>query len=185
MLNTIKALAGIATGIGGVKTEGEGVNIHGFSVEDMNGELAPLSDYAGKVVLLVNTASQCGCTPQYEDLVALQERYGSRGFSVLAFPCNDFGHQEPGTNEEITEFCRSRYAVNFPVFGKVHVKGVKSCHLWAALTSRENGPFAGEIGWNFTKFLADRGGTIRARLEPQVNPQSPEVTGKIEALLET
>ena len=132
----------------------------------------------------MNTASQCGLTPQYKDLEALYEKHKDKGFEILAFPANEFGKQEPGSNEEIKEFCSTKYKVSFPLFSKIVVKGKGIDPLYDYLTSKETNPkFAGEIEWNFTKFLVNKKGEVIARFEPKVKPSSKEVTTAIEDAL--
>ena len=153
-------------------------------LKDIDGKATSLKAYEGKVLLVVNVASKCGLTPQYKALEALHRKYKDRGFSVLGFPCNDFGSQEPGTNEEIKEFCSSKYEVTFPMFDKLHVKGPERHPFYAALTG-EGAPFPGDVKWNFGKFLIGRDGKILKRFEPKTAPDSPEVTQAIEAALAT
>jgi glutathione peroxidase len=142
--------------------------------------------YAGKVVLLVNVASKCGLTPQYEVLEALHEKYADRGLAVVGVPCNQFAGQEPGTAAEIAEFCRTRYGVEFDMLSKVEVNGDGACPLYKHLTSKETNPrFGGPITWNFEKFLFNRQGQLVARFAPKVKPDSPEVTRAIETELAT
>lgn len=183
MLSKVKAILGIATGIGGVKAGSRGAQILDHSVRDADGNEVPLKNYKGKVLLIVNVASKCGCTSQYHDLAAIQEKYRDQGLAILGFPCNDFGGQEPGTNEEIQTFCSTKYGVDFDIFDKVKVQGSKTAPLYKSLTSDENNDYAGPIGWNFTKFLVGRDGVVRARFEPNVNPQSDETIQEIEAAL--
>ncbi len=149
----------------------------------MDGEDVPLSRYEGRVLLLVNTASRCGFTPQYEALEKLANQHRDRGFEVLAFPCNDFLGQEPGTDDEILEFCQSRFDVHFPVFSKLHVKGPKMHPLYTYLTRISDHP--GAVRWNFTKFLIDRRGHTVARFEPNVAPDSDAVTKALLAQFES
>ena len=151
-------------------------------LKDISGKAASLKDYSGKVLLVVNVASQCGLTPQYKALEATHRKYKDRGFTVLGFPCNDFGAQEPGTNQEIKEFCTSKYDVTFPMFDKLHVKGPERHPLYEELSGK-NSPFPGDVKWNFGKFLVGRDGKILKRFEPKVAPDSPEVTEAIEAAL--
>ncbi|MEX0585944.1 MAG: glutathione peroxidase [Pirellulales bacterium] len=140
--------------------------------------------YQGKVVLLVNVASKCGNTPQYEPLEALHERYGEQGLAIVGVPCNQFGGQEPGTAEEIAAFCTANYGVTFDMLGKVDVNGEDACPLYKWLTSEETDPdYAGKITWNFEKFLFDRQGNVVARFKPKTQPDSPEVVKAIEAEL--
>jgi len=148
------------------------------------GKAATLQDYAGKVVLIVNVASRCGNTPQYAGLEDLYKKYGSEGLVVLGFPCNDFGGQEPGTNEEIQAFCESKYAVTFPILDKVHVKGAEQAPLYAALTDPA-AKFPGDVKWNFGKFLIGKDGEVLARFEPKAKPESPEVVAAIEVALKS
>ncbi|HKQ40343.1 MAG TPA: glutathione peroxidase [Verrucomicrobiae bacterium] len=157
-------------------------NIQEIPLKDINGKPTSLKAYQGKVLLVVNVASKCGLTPQYKSLEGVHRKYKDKGFSVLGFPCNDFGSQEPGSNEEIKEFCSSKYDVSFPMFDKLHVKGPERHPLYAAL-SGEGSPFPGDVKWNFGKFLIGRDGKILKRFEPKVTPDSPEVTEAIEAAL--
>jgi glutathione peroxidase len=159
--------------------------IYDFTAKTIDGTPKTLGDYRGKVLLVVNVASRCGLTPQYSGLEELHEKYGPRGLAVLGFPANEFGAQEPGTEQEIKEFCSSRYDVKFDMFSKVKVKGAGIDPLFAYLTSKETNPAsAGEIKWNFNKFLLGKRGEILARFEPQVEPTSPEVTQAIEKALQ-
>ena len=156
-----------------------------FHMKDIDGKDVELSKYKGKVFLIVNTASQCGFTPQYKDLEAIYEKYKDKGFEILAFPANEFGDQEPGTNEEIKEFCSTKYKVSFPLFSKIVVKGKGIDPLYQYLTSKETNPkFAGEIPWNFTKFLVNRKGEVIARFKPKEKPDSKDVETAIEKALE-
>jgi glutathione peroxidase len=155
-----------------------------FHVKDIDGKEVDLAKYKGKVFLIVNTASQCGLTPQYKDLEALYEKNKEKGFEILAFPANEFGAQEPGSNEEIKEFCSSKYKVSFPLFSKIVVKGEGIDPLYDYLTSKETNPkFAGPIAWNFNKFLVNRKGEVIARFEPKVKPSSKDVETAIENAL--
>lgn len=155
-----------------------------FTVQSIEGEDVYLGRYYGDVVLIVNTASRCGLTPQYEQLQALHEEYADQGLSILGFPANNFGRQEPGTNDQILEFCEQNYGVDFDMFAKVSVKGDDIVPLYAYLTSEEtNGDFAGEIRWNFDKFLVNRNGEVVARFAPRTRPDSEEVIAAIEAAL--
>jgi glutathione peroxidase len=155
-----------------------------FHVKDIDGKPVDLSVYQGKVLLVVNTASQCGLTPQYKELESIYEKYKGEGFEVLAFPANEFGSQEPGSNDEIKEFCSSKYKVSFPLFSKIVVKGKGIHPLYSFLTSKATNPkFAGEIPWNFTKFLVNRKGEVIARFEPRAEPSAVRVTGAIENAL--
>ena len=155
-----------------------------FQVQDIDGKTVDLSKYKGEVLLIVNTASQCGYTPQYKNLEAVYERYKGQGFQVLAFPANEFGRQEPGTNPEIKAFCSANYNVTFPLFSKIVVKGQGIHPLYEFLTSPETDPkFAGPIPWNFTKFLVNRKGEVIARFPPSDEPKSPQVIKAIETAL--
>jgi glutathione peroxidase len=155
-----------------------------FQVKDIDGKDVDLAKFKGKVLLIVNTASQCGYTPQYKDLQAIYEKYKDQGFEVLAFPANEFGAQEPGDNQQIKEFCAANYKVGFPLFSKIVVKGDGIHPLYAFLTSEETDPkFAGKIPWNFTKFLVDKKGDVIARFQPADKPTSGKVTGEIEKAL--
>jgi glutathione peroxidase len=155
-----------------------------FTLNSLDGKPAPLAEYRGKVVLIVNVASRCGYTPQYTGLEKIYEKYKDQGFVILGFPANNFGGQEPGTNEEIKTFCSSKYQVTFPMYSKVSVKGADSTPLYQFLTDKQSNPAtAGEIKWNFTKFLVDRNGKVIARFEPAITPESADVTGAIEKAL--
>ena len=154
-----------------------------FTLPSLEGNATPLSTYKGKVILLVNVASRCGFTPQYSALESIYEKYKDQGFVILGFPANNFGSQEPGTNAEIRNFCSTKYNVTFPMFSKVSVKGDDTTPLYKFLTEKANPSVAGEIKWNFTKFLVDRQGHVVARFEPPVTPDSLQVVSEIEKLL--
>ncbi|MDR3637373.1 MAG: glutathione peroxidase [Isosphaeraceae bacterium] len=155
-----------------------------FKVQDIDGKEVDLSKYQGKVLLIVNTASQCGYTPQYQGLEAIYQKYKEQGFEVLAFPANEFGRQEPGTNSEIKTFCSSTYHTSFPLFSKIVVKGSGIHPLYQFLTSKETDPkFGGDIPWNFAKFLVNRKGEVIARFEPKDKPESETVTKVVESAL--
>lgn len=157
--------------------------ILGFTLDSIDGKPAPLADYKGEVILVVNVASKCGYTPQYSALEAVYEKYKDQGFVILGFPANNFGAQEPGTNAEIKTFCTRKYNVSFPMYAKISVKGSDQAPLYAYLT-KETGPgITGEIQWNFTKFLVDRNGKVVQRFEPEVTPDSKQVTEAIEKQL--
>ncbi|MEO8876999.1 MAG: glutathione peroxidase [Polyangiaceae bacterium] len=159
-------------------------SVHDFSVKTITGSEKKLADYDGKPLLVVNVASACGLTPQYAGLEKLHETYGARGLAILGFPANEFGAQEPGSNDEIKTFCETKFGVEFAMFAKVKVKGEGVDPLFGFLTSKQDNPdFGGEIKWNFNKFLIDKHGKVIARFEPQVEPNSPEVTKAIEAAL--
>jgi glutathione peroxidase len=157
-------------------------SLYDIPLKDIDGKPTSLKAYEGKVLLIVNVASKCGFTPQYEALEAIQKKYEAKGFTVLGFPCNDFGSQEPGTAEEIKAFCSSTYSVTFPLFEKLHVKGAQQHPLYAALTGKDS-PFPGDIKWNFGKFVISRDGRIVKRFASENTPDSPEVNGAIEAAL--
>ena len=155
-----------------------------FKMKTLAGNEVDLSQYQGKPILIVNVASRCGYTPQYKGLQALHDKYAKEGLVVLGVPSNDFLQQEPGTSEEIAEFCEKNYGVKFDMLEKVVVKGPDKVALYKYLTSKETDPkFGGEIKWNFTKFLISRDGAIVARFEPGVKPESEKVTTAIEAEL--
>ena len=155
-----------------------------FKMMDIDGKDVKLKKYKGKVLLVVNTASKCGYTPQYEALEATYEKYNSQGFYVLGFPANNFGGQEPGTAAEIKEFCTTKYKVSFPMFAKISVKGEDQDPLYKFLTSKETNPqFAGDISWNFNKFLIDRDGRVVARFTSKDTPDGEAVTSAIEKYL--
>ena len=156
-------------------------NVHDFSAKTIDGRDLKLAEYKGHPLLIVNVASKCGLTPQYEGLEKLNQELGPRGLRVLGFPANEFGAQEPGTNDEIKSFCTSNYGVDFDMFGKVVVKGQGIHPLFEFLTKQSK--FAGDIQWNFNKFLVDKNGEVVARFEPQVEPTSPEVRQAIEKVL--
>ena len=160
-----------------------GSGLYSFTLSSIDGKPAPLAEYKGKVILLVNVASQCGYTPQYSALEAIYEKYKDRGFVILGFPANNFGAQEPGTNEEIKTFCTRKYNVTFPMYSKISVKGPDQAPLYSYLTKETAAGIAGEIQWNFTKFLVDREGKVVERFEPAVTPDSKDVTSAIEKQL--
>lgn len=155
-----------------------------FTMKNIDGKDIKLADYQGSVLLMVNVASKCGLTPQYEQLEALNKKYKDQGLKVLAFPANNFGGQEPGSNAQIKSFCTNKYNVTFDLFAKVSVKGDDKCPLYAYLTDEtKNAPNGGDIKWNFTKFLVDRNGKVLARFEPRTGPMDKEVVEKIETAL--
>jgi len=157
-------------------------SIYDFSVDDIHGKRVKLDKYKDKVMLVVNTASQCGFTPQYKGLEALYEKYHDKGLEVLGFPCNQFGAQEPGTEDEIAQFCEVNYGVTFPLFAKVDVNGAKAAPVYKYLKSEKPGLLGSEaIKWNFTKFLVDRKGKVLARYAPNDTPES--MAGDIEKAL--
>jgi glutathione peroxidase len=159
-------------------------SIHEVELPRLNGEPASLADYKGQVVLAVNVASKCGYTPQYAGLQALHDHYSSRGFTVLGFPCNQFHGQEPGTAEQIQEFCSLNYGVSFPLFQKVDVKGDHQHPLYSILTeAADDSGKAGNVGWNFEKFLVGKDGRVVRRFRTRVVPEDPKIAEAIEALL--
>jgi glutathione peroxidase len=159
-------------------------SLYDFTMPALNGVPTPLAGFKGKVVLVVNVASQCGYTPQYEGLQALYAKYKDQGFVIAGFPANNFGGQEPGTNEEIGAFCRSKYGVTFPMFSKISVAGGDKAPLYRFLTDKSANPkTGGEIQWNFTKFLVDREGKVIQRFEPEVEPQSKALVSAVESTL--
>jgi glutathione peroxidase len=156
-------------------------SVHDFTAKSLAGEEIPLKRYEGQVLLIVNTASACGFTPQYNGLEALHRTLGPRGFSVLGFPCNQFGGQEPGDAKQIEQFCSSQYAITFPMFAKIDVNGSNEHPLFAYLKNAKSGLLGSSIKWNFTKFLIDRSGRVVARHAPTAKPEG--LTKEIEALL--
>jgi glutathione peroxidase len=157
-------------------------SIYDIPVKDIDGNPTTLSAYKGKVLLIVNVASRCGFTPQYTALEATYKKYSDQGFVILGFPCNQFGGQEPGSDEEIKQFCTSKFAVTFPMFDKIEVNGSNRHPLYEQLAGKDS-PFPGNIGWNFTKFLIGKDGTILKRFDSKVKPDSQEVVAAIEAAL--
>jgi glutathione peroxidase len=156
------------------------ITINDITVVDAKGRERSMAEFAGDVLLVVNVASRCGYTPQYDGLQRLQADYKDRGFRVLGFPCNDFGAQEPGTLDEIQQFCDVRFGVTFELFDKVHAKGDDKSPIYARLTQAEP---AGDVAWNFEKFLIDRNGRVLQRFKSRVEPLSREVVGAIEDAL--
>jgi len=156
-------------------------NLMNIPFQTITGDSASLSDYAGKVILIVNVASKCGYTPQYAGLEELYRTYKDSGFVILGFPANNFKNQEPGTNEEILKFCKSKFGVTFPMMAKISVKGEDKHPLYVELT--EKSKFPGDITWNFNKFLLDRKGNVVARFDSPVEPMSDELVGHIKELL--
>ncbi|MGB0910011.1 MAG: glutathione peroxidase [Nitrospirales bacterium] len=156
-------------------------NLFSFTMNDIDGKPLPLSAFKGQVIMVVNTASFCGNTPQYGGLQTLYERYRDQGFTILAFPANDFGKQEPGENKEIAEFCYTKYSLEFPLFSKITVLGENKHPLYRYLT--EHTPFKGEISWNFQKFLIDRTGNVIARYRPGMKPLTRQIVSDIEGAL--
>jgi glutathione peroxidase len=161
-------------------TEGQANNnIRDITVKDMDGKEINLSEYKGKVLLIVNVASKCGYTPQYKGLEAIYEKYKSKGFEILAFPCNDFGGQEPGTNEEIENFCSLNYNVSFKLFDKIKVLGKEKSPLYERLINNDITE-RGDVKWNFEKFLIDKSGNIISRFRSKATPESEEIIKAIE-----
>lgn len=156
-------------------------SVYDFTLDDIDGTPLPLRQFEGKVLLLVNTASFCGNTPQYADLQAMYESYRDRGLEILAFPANNFGRQEPGSNEEIKDFCYTKYSLTFPLFSKISVKGDDQHPLYRYLT--EESPVPGEVEWNFQKYLVDRQGQVVARYRPSTTPLSEVILSDLERTL--
>jgi glutathione peroxidase len=155
-----------------------------FTMNDIAGKPVGLDQYQGKVVMFVNVASKCGYTPQYKGLEKLYEKYGKDGLVVIGVPANEFGRQEPGTDAEIEQFCTANYNVTFPMMSKVAVKGPNICPLYKFLTGKDTDPnFAGEVGWNFEKFLIGRSGEVVGRFKSAVAPNAPELVSAVEAEL--
>ncbi|MED5020797.1 glutathione peroxidase [Paenibacillus chibensis] len=157
------------------------MSVYSFSAATTAGKELSLEDYKGKVLVIANTASQCGLTPQYGDLQKLYDRYREQGLEILGFPCNQFGGQEPGSSEEAASFCQLNYGVSFPVFAKIDVNGENAHPLFTYLKEQQPGDGNGDIQWNFTKFLVNRSGEVVARFEPKEAPET--MTGAIEQLL--
>lgn len=166
----------------GAAKDGEAVAPLNQEMETLDGKKVNLAKkYKGKVVLLVNVASKCGLTPQYEQLEALHEKYGKEGLAIVGVPCNQFAKQEPGTSDEIAAFCKKNYGVKFDMLGKVDVNGKDAAPIYKFLTSKESNPeHAGKITWNFEKFLFNRDGQVVARFSPKTKPDAPEVVEAIE-----
>jgi len=171
---------GCTTQKGGVPVN----RLYDIEVDTVAGETVRLDTYAGKVMLIVNTASKCGFTGQYEGLQTLYDKYQTQGLVVLGFPANDFLYQEPGTNEEIQSFCKLNYGVTFPIFAKISVKGKNQHPLYRYLTSQETNPeFAGKISWNFNKFIIDRHGHILDRFGSRTKPETPKLIARLETAI--
>lgn len=159
-------------------------SVHDFTVTTIKGSEKSLADYKGKVLLVVNVASECGLTPQYAGLETLHEEYAKKGLAVLGFPANDFGAQEPGTDAQVEQFCSTKFGAKFDMFSKVAVKGEKTAPLFDWLQSADTNPaFGGAIKWNFNKFLVGKDGKVIGRFEPKVEPLAPEVKAAIEKAL--
>ncbi len=160
------------------------MSLQDIELKTLSGEPATLGDYAGSAVLVVNVASQCGLTPQYAGLQRLQDQFSGRGFTVAGFPCNQFGAQEPGTSDEISEFCSVNYGVTFPMFAKIDVNGPSRHPLYAELEQTPDAEGnAGDVQWNFEKFLIGKDGSVLARFRPMTEPEAPEVVEAIESSL--
>ena len=160
------------------------MSVHNIEMRILSGESTSLTDHQGKALLLVNVASKCGLTPQYEGLERIHERYAPRGFSVLGFPCNQFAGQEPGSSDEIATFCSTTYGVTFPLYEKIDVNGEARHPLYKELTAASDAEGkAGDIQWNFEKFLVSPDGKIVGRFRPLVDPEAPELVSAIEAVL--
>jgi glutathione peroxidase len=190
MRKLVCALAGLALLAAAVQADSKDKGdkkvpaVLNFKMKGIDGKDVDLARYQGKVVLFVNVASQCGYTKQYKQLQALHDKYAKDGLAIVGVPANEFGAQEPGTNEEIAKFCDSKFGVKFDLLAKTVVKGEGICPLYKFLTSKETDPqFGGEIDWNFTKFVVGRNGAIVARFEPAVKPDAKEVVDAIEAEL--
>lgn len=166
-----------------IQNPNELVTVHDFTYNSITGEQVQLSDFKDKVVLIVNTASKCGFTSQYQGLQELHDLYADKGFVVLGFPSDNFGGQEFGNDDEILEFCERNFGVNFPLFTRTDVRGDNKSELFSFLTSAENPDFTGEINWNFEKFLIDQNGHLIRRFRSQTKPNSIEVKSSIEMLL--
>lgn len=175
ILSTLLAIAAMIT-------TSSAASLYDIPLKDIDGKDTSLKAYEGKVLLIVNVASKCGNTKQYTELQEIYKQYEKQGFTVLGFPSNDFGGQEPGTNIEIKEFCTSKYNVSFPMFDKVVVKGEDKHPLYQTLSGKTS-PFPGDVKWNFGKFLVGRDGKIAARFEPKMQPNNKVVTDAIEAEL--
>jgi len=159
-------------------------NLHEFTATTIDGEEQPLSDFKDKVCLVVNVASKCGLTPQYDGLQRLYDKFRANGLEILAFPCNQFAGQEPGSEAEIRKFCTTNYGVEFPLFAKIDVNGDDQSPLYAWLTSEDTKPEGpGAVKWNFGKFLLDRGGQLVARFEPATEPEAEDVLNAVESAL--
>jgi glutathione peroxidase len=165
----------------GVRMASQSGTIYQFTLDDIDGKPVSLSQFRGKALLVVNTASFCGNTPQYADLQTMYERYRDQGFEILAFPANNFGRQEPGTNVEIKSFCYTKYSLTFPLFSKISVKGDDKHPLYRYLT--EQSPFPGEVEWNFQKYLVDRTGNVVARYHHRTKPLSEDIVRDVERTL--
>lgn len=180
----MKTIARLATLIAMTTLAAHAESLYDIKLKDIDGKDTSLAAYQGKVVLIVNVASKCGYTKQYTGLESIYEKYKGQGFVVLGFPCNQFGGQEPGTNEEIKQFCSSKFSVTFPLFDKIDVNGANRHPLYVALAGPAS-PFPGDIKWNFNKFLIGKNGKIVKRFESKVTPESEEMTKAVETALAT
>ncbi|MGE5315718.1 MAG: glutathione peroxidase [Acidobacteriota bacterium] len=178
---TVLAIITAQSELPATTTGNKETGVYSFTMKTIDGKEKPLSEYRGKVALIVNVASFCGYTKQYAELEQLYQRYKNRGFVILGFPANNFGSQEPGSDSEIKSFCTTKYGVTFDMFSKISVKGADQHPFYRYLTTGTN--FTGDIEWNFTKFLVDRHGTVVARYKSKVVPTDKEITTKIEELL--
>ena len=181
MKNTISALTIVIILALAACQNSNDMEIYKFSVKDRKGNDVSLADYKGKVLLIVNTATRCGFTPQYTELEALYEKYSAKGLEILDFPCNQFGQQAPGTEEEIHQFCQLNYNTKFPQFKKIEVNGANEAPLYTWLKQQKGGIMGSNIKWNFTKFLVDREGNVVERFAPTVTPE--KIEEKVKALL--
>jgi glutathione peroxidase len=180
MLKTCVVLTGLV--LASTLVGGPAPMLYDIPLKDIDGKSTSLKAYQGKVLVVVNVASKCGYTPQYSGLEALYRKYKDKGLVLLGFPCNDFGSQEPGTNEQIKEFCKTTYDVSFPMFDKLHVKGPEQHPLYAALTGKD-APFPGDVKWNFGKFVIGRDGRILARYDSGVKPDAEDLVKTVETAL--
>ena len=178
----MKTLALLATFIAMTTLAATAESIYDIKLKDIDGKDTTLAAYKGKAVLIVNVASKCGYTKQYSGIEATYQKYKDKGLVVLGFPCNQFGGQEPGTNDEIKQFCSSKFGVTFPLFDKIEVNGANRHPLYVALAGKDS-PFPGDIKWNFNKFLIGKDGKIVNRFDSKIAPESEELTQAIEAAL--
>ncbi len=181
-IRTMRFLAVLATSVLLPLMSASAASLYDIPVRDIDGHATSLASYRGDVMLIVNVASKCGNTPQYEQLEALYKQHHKDGLVVLGFPCNQFGHQEPGSNEEIKQFCSLTYDVTFPMFDKIEVNGANRHPLYMQLAG-DGSPFAGDIEWNFAKFLIGRDGEVLARFPAKMKPDDPKVVAAIDAAL--
>ncbi len=182
-MSFLTLILSVLPGVRAAEAPPQPASLYAMKAKSIDGADVDLAQYAGKVALVVNTASKCGYTPQYKPLQELYDRYSKQGFVILGFPSNDFLWQEPGSNNEIKKFCLLHYGVTFPLFAKDHVKGRHKQPVYSFLTSSPVGKKDGDPGWNFTKFIIDKNGQVAARFPTKVDPLDSRVTGKIEELL--